>query len=88
MGLLDAPLGWPRDTLVAQLATLTPTVPRFSQTGHPASAGELSYAGKTYPVYLALWANPDRVSRQQSPPAYFTLEYQFPLGAHQTAVEE
>jgi len=88
--LFDAPVGWPRDTIVAQLATLmlTPTVPRFSQTGHPAFEGELSYAGKTYPVYFALWANPDQVNRQQGPPAYFTLEYHFPVGTHQTAVEE
>jgi hypothetical protein len=86
----ESPAGWPADTVVAQLATLTlaPAAPRFANTGHPTFEGELSYAGKRYPVYFALWANPDRVNRQQGPPAYFTLEYHFPDGTHQTAVEE
>lgn len=76
---------------MAQLATLRPTpapMTRPAQPGHPAFEGTLTYAGKTYPVYLALWANPDQVVRQQGPPAYFTLAYDFPVGTHQTAVEE
>ena len=87
----DAPAGWPSDTVVAQLATLVLApvrVPLASQQGRPEFEGALTYAGKTYPVYLALWANPDRVVNQQGPPAYFSLEYHFPVGAHQTAVEE
>ena len=63
-------------------------VPLASQQGRPEFEGALTYAGKTYPVYLALWANPDRVVNQQGPPAYFSLGYHFPVGTHQTAVEE
>ena len=85
------PASLPRDTVFAQLATLTITpalVPRASRNGRPEFEGQLTYRGKTYPVSFSLYASADRVARQQGPPAYFLLEYNFPVGSHQTEPEE
>lgn len=87
--LFQRPAGLPRDTVLAQLATLTivpASVPRPS--GRPEFEGQLTYRSKTYPVRFSLYASPDRVVRDQGPPAYFLLEYNFPVGSHQTEPEE
>jgi hypothetical protein len=87
--LFQYPVSLPRDTVFAQLATLTiapALVPRPS--GRPEFEGQLTYHRKTYPIRFSLYASPDRVVRQQGPPAYFLLEYNFPVGSHQTEPEE
>jgi hypothetical protein len=89
--LFQYPASLPRDTVLAQLATLTiapASVPRPSRNGRPEFEGHLTYRSKTYPVRFSLYASPDRVVRQQGPPAYFLLEYNFPVGSHQTEPEE
>jgi hypothetical protein len=89
--LFQYPASLPRDTVLTQFATLViapPLVPRPSQNGRPEFEGQLTYHGKTYPVRFSLRASPDRVVNQQGPPAYFLLEYNFPVGSHQTEPEE
>lgn len=81
------PASLPRDTVFAQLATLTIT-PRASRNGRPEFEGQLTYGGKTYPVRFSLYASAERVVRQQGPAAHFLLEYNFPVGSHQTEPEE
>jgi hypothetical protein len=85
------PPSLPRDTVLSQFATLTigpAPIPRPSRAGIPEFEGQLTYHRKTYPVRFALLASPERVVRQQGPPAYFLLEYNFPVGSHQTEPEE
>jgi hypothetical protein len=85
------PASLPRDTVFAQLATLTITpalTPRASREGRPEFEGQLTYGSKTYPVRFSLYASAERVVRQQGPPAHFLLEYNFPVGSHQTEPEE
>ena len=87
--LFQYPASLPRDTVLAQLATLTiapASVPRPS--GRPEFEGQLTYGSKTYPVRFSLYASPERVVRQQGPSAYFLLEYNFSVGSHQTEPEE
>lgn len=88
----DYPTSLPKDTVLRQFATLTlapASVPRASRNGRPEFEGQLTYLRKTYPVSFSLYASPDRVVRQQGPPAYFLLEYNFPVGtSHQTEPEE
>jgi len=86
------PTSLPKDTVLRQFATLTLAplqVPHAGHNGRPEFEGQLTYLSKTYPVYLSLRASPDRIFRQQGPPAYFLLEYYFPTGtSHQTEPEE
>lgn len=85
------PASLPRDTVFAQLATLTltPVLPlRTSRNGGADFEGQLTYGRKTYPVRFSLYASAERVVRQQGPAAHFLLEYNFPVGSHQTEPEE
>ena len=89
--LFQYPPSLPRDTVLYQFATLTVApvqVPRSSRAGRPEFEGQLTYRSKTYPIYFSLNASPGRVMQQQGPPAYFLLEYNFPVGSHQTEPEE
>jgi len=89
--LFQRPTSLPKDTVLRQFATLTLApvqVPRKGRNGRPEFEGQLTYLSKTYPVYFSLHASPDRTFRQQGPPAYFLLEYNFPVGSHQTEPEE
>lgn len=89
--LFQYPPSLPRDTVLSQFATLTiapAPVSRPSRADNPEFEGQLSYHSKTYPVRFSLLAAPDRVVRQQGPPAYFLLEFNFPVGSHQTEPEE
>lgn len=81
------PASLPQDTVFAQLATLTLT-PRASRNKRPEFEGQLTYGRKTYPVHFSLYASAERVVRQQGPAAHFLLEYNFPVGSHQTEPEE
>lgn len=84
---------FPRDTVMQQFAKLTvapaqpsrrsPADPRY-----PDFEGQLTYGGKTYPVYFMMRAAPDQVVNQKGPLAIFLLEYNFPVGSHPTEAEE
>lgn len=85
------PPSLPRDTVFSQFATLTlvpAPMPLASAAGRPEFEGQLTYHGQTYPVYFSLRAAPEWIVHHQGPPAYFLLEYNFPVGSHPTASAE
>lgn len=81
------------DTLLRDFATLTlqpAATPRLSpeQAQYPEFEGTLSFRNKSYPIYLQLRANPERVVQQQGPQAFFMFETNFPVGSRMMDPEE
>lgn len=85
-------LGLVRDTVFQDFATLS-IEPAASGRSVPDAryasfSGVLRFRTKTYPVRFEVSASPDRLIYDRGPQGTFLLEYNFPVGSHQTEPEE